>query len=208
MTWPDGSYVEPEGSGDGDVFYWVDASNEHAQIVLEVLAEFNPESAASLGVDGLDEAIIDYRSGLYERNRSASEAVLAELRKRLSAESDPKVRQDLDILIQALDDGLRSARLTRDNLLPYYNVSQTVFQGVRALVDPHLDRRSVGAHQDPAEGGRFDRATAFSSWMSTPATRPPGPSMPATCLAAWPWWPSWSMIWITARCHCAPNRWQ
>jgi uncharacterized protein (DUF885 family) len=124
---------------------WVDASNEHAQVVLEVLAEFNPESAASLGVDGLDEAIIDYRTGLYDRNRSASEAVLAELRERLAAEDHPKVRQDLEILIQAVGDGLQSARLSRENLLPYYNVSQTVFQGVRALVDPQLPRERYPA---------------------------------------------------------------
>ena len=124
---------------------WVDRSNEHAQIVLEVLAEFNPEGAASLGVDGLDEAIIDYRPGLYERNRSASEAVLAELRKRLAAENHPKVRQDLEILVQAVEDGLESARLTRENLLPYYNVSQTVFQGVRALVDPQVPRERYPA---------------------------------------------------------------
>ena len=120
---------------------WVDRSNEHAQIVLEVLAEFNPEGAASLGVDGLDEAIIDYRPGLYERNRSASEAVLAELRKRLAAENHPKVRQDLEILVQAVEDGLESARLTRENLLPYFNVSQ----GVRALVDPQVPRERYPA---------------------------------------------------------------
>ena len=119
---------------------WVDESNQHAQIVLEVLAEFNPEGAASLGVEGLDEAIIDFRPGLYERNRSASEAVLVELRKRLAAEDHPKIRQDLEILIQAVEDGLRSARLNRENLLPYYNLSQTVFQGVRALVDPQVPR--------------------------------------------------------------------
>ncbi len=124
---------------------WVDRSNEHAQIVLEVLAEFNPEGAASLGVDGLDEAIIDYRPGVYERNRSASEAVLAELQERLAAESHPKVRQDLEILVQAVEDGLRSSRLTRENLLPYYNLSQTVFQGVRALVDPQLPRERYPA---------------------------------------------------------------
>jgi hypothetical protein len=124
---------------------WVDRSNENAQIVLEVLAEFNPEGAASLGVDGLDEAIIDYRSGLYERNRSASEAVLAELRRRLAAETEPRVRQDLEILIQAVEDGLRSAQLTRDNLLPYYNVAQTVFQGVRSLVDPQVPRERYPA---------------------------------------------------------------
>ena len=81
---------------------WVGRSDENAQIVLELLAEFNPENAASLGVDGLDEAIIDYRPGLYARTRSASEAVLAELRERLAKETEPRVRQDLEILIQAV----------------------------------------------------------------------------------------------------------
>ena len=124
---------------------WVDASNEHAQIVLEVLAEFNPENAASLGVEGLDEAIIDYRPGLYERNRSASEAVLAELRDRLAAENHPKVRQDLEILIQAVEDGRENARLTREHLLPYYNVAATVFGGIRGLVDPQVPRERYPA---------------------------------------------------------------
>ena len=32
---------------------WVEKSNEHAQVVLDALAEFNPESAGSIGVDGL-----------------------------------------------------------------------------------------------------------------------------------------------------------
>ena len=117
---------------------WVEKSNENAQIVLELLAEFSPEGAASLGVDGVDEAIIDYRPGLYARNRSASEAVLAELRERQAKETEPRVHQDLEILVQAVEDSLRSAALSRDNLLPYYNVSQTVFRGVRALVEPQV----------------------------------------------------------------------
>ena len=119
---------------------WVEKSDANAQIVLEVLAEFNPEGAARLGVDGLDEAIIDFRPGLYERSRSTSEAVLAELRQRLAAEKQPRVRQDLEILIQSVEDSLRSATLSRDHLLPYYNVSRTVFGGVRALVDPQVPR--------------------------------------------------------------------
>ena len=124
---------------------WVEKSNEHAQIVLGVLAEFKPESAARVDVEGLDEGIIDYRPGLYERNSSASEAVLAELRERLAAEGHPKVRQDLEILIQSVEDSRTSARLTREHLLPYYNVSQTVFQGVRALVDPQVPRERYPA---------------------------------------------------------------
>lgn len=124
---------------------WVEKSNRNAQVVLEVLAEFNPEGAARLGVEGLDEAIVDFRPGVYERNRGASEAVLAELRDRLAAEKEPRVRQDLEILIQSVEDGLRSAALTREQLLPYYNVAQTVFGGVRALVDPQVPRERYPA---------------------------------------------------------------
>jgi len=124
---------------------WVERSNENAQIVLAVMAEFNPEGAASLGVDGLDEAIIDFRPGLYDRSRAASEAVLGELRERLAAEKEPRVRQDLEILIQSVEDSRRSDALAREHLLPYYNVSRTVFGGVRALIDPQVPRERYPA---------------------------------------------------------------
>jgi hypothetical protein len=124
---------------------WVEKSNEHAQIVLEVMAEFNPEGAGNLGVEGLDEEIVDFRPGLYERSRDASQAVLAELRSRLDDETDQRVRQDLEILVEAVEDSLRSSQLTRDTLLPYYNVNQTVFRGVRALVDPQVPRERYPA---------------------------------------------------------------
>jgi uncharacterized protein (UPF0335 family) len=119
---------------------WVDRSNDNAGLVLELLAEFNPESAASFGVDGIDENIVDIRPQLFERTLSASEAVLAELRNRLEGETERRVRQDLEILIKAVDGGVRSEKLNREYMLPYYNLSQTVFLGVRGLVDPQVPR--------------------------------------------------------------------
>lgn len=132
----------PTIAADGD---WVAKSNENAKIVLELAAEFNPEGAASFGVDGVDENIIDFRPKLYERNIAASKAALAELQKRQAAETDRRVHQDLGILIKAVEDGLRSARLNREHMLPYYNLSQTVFQGVRGLVDPQVPRERYPA---------------------------------------------------------------
>jgi len=124
---------------------WVEKSNENAQIVLELAAEFNPEGAASFGVDGVDENIVDFRPLLYERNMSASEGVLAELQKRQATETDRRVHQDLGILIKAVEDGIRSARLNREHMLPYFNLSQTVFQGIRSLVDPQVPRERYPA---------------------------------------------------------------
>ncbi len=117
---------------------WVTTSNQDAQQVLKLLAEFNPEGAGSIGVDGLDEEILDLKPGIYERSRRASEKLLAELNGRLAAETHPKVRQDLAILIESVESNLHTSQLERDNMLPYFNVSQTVFQGIRGLIDPQI----------------------------------------------------------------------
>ena len=124
---------------------WVAKSDEHAQVVLEVLAKFSPEGAASIGVEGLDEEITDLSEGIYERGLEASQELLAELRRRQSAETHPKVRQDLDILIQAVEDNIRTSELNRENMLPYFNMSQTVFYGVRGLIDPQIPRERYPA---------------------------------------------------------------
>ena len=84
--------------------------------------------------------IVDFRPKLYERSIAASEAVLAELRTREAGETDRRVRQDLAILIKAVEDSIRSTQLNREHLLPYFNLSQTVFLGIRAIVDPQVSR--------------------------------------------------------------------
>jgi hypothetical protein len=119
---------------------WIDRSNEHSQVVLASMAKYIPEGAGSLGVDGLDEAILDLGPGIYERGMADSAALLKDLEARLAAEKHPLVRQDLQILIKAVTDNRRTSELNRENMLPYFNVSQQVFQGVRALIDPQVAR--------------------------------------------------------------------
>ena len=124
---------------------WVSQSNAHAQVVLEVFAKYSPEGAASLGVDGLDEEIFDLRNGVYERSRADTHEVIAELERRLANATHPKVRQDIQILIKAAQDSVRSGELERDNMLPYINVTQTIFQGTRALIDPQVPKERYPA---------------------------------------------------------------
>ena len=119
---------------------WVEKSNEHAQVVLDVLAKLSPEGAGNLGVDGLDEEISDLGPGIYERSQQLSRDVTAELKRRLGDETDSKVRQDLGILIKVMEDGILSAELNHDQMLPYYNISQTVFFGIRGILDPQNSR--------------------------------------------------------------------
>lgn len=119
---------------------WVQKSNEHAQVVLAAFAALAPEGAASMGVDGLDEQITDLGPGVYERSVKIITDVVTELEVRLAAETDQRVRQDLGILIKAGKDNLHSVRLQREHMLPYNNVSQMIFGGLRALIDPQIPR--------------------------------------------------------------------
>ena len=135
-------FATPVVAEDSD---WVARSNEHAQIVLELLAKFSPEGAASLGVDGLDEEIFDLTEGVYERGIEESRELLAELQKRHAAETHPKVKQDLGILIQTMEDNIETSELNREQMLPYFNMSQTIFYGVRGLIDPQIPRERYPA---------------------------------------------------------------
>ncbi|MGA8205679.1 MAG: DUF885 family protein, partial [Woeseiaceae bacterium] len=124
---------------------WVVKSNRYSQVVLAALAKLSPESAGSMGVDGLDEAITDLGPGVYERGQQLIGDVVAELEQDLKSEQDAKVRQDLGILIKASQDTLHSEQLQHEYLLPYYNMNQTVFTGIRALIDPQIPRERYPA---------------------------------------------------------------
>ena len=119
---------------------WVEKSNQHAQLVLDLLAELSPEGAGNLGVDGLDEDILDLGPNVYERSQEKSRQLIVELKRRLAEENDAKIRQDLKILIQAVEDSVRSAELNHERMLPYFNLNQTVFFGIRSILDPQNDR--------------------------------------------------------------------
>ena len=128
------------GFAQADDKSWVEKSNEHAQLVLGAFAELAPEGAGSMGVDGLDENITDLSPGFQDRATETIERVLAELEVRLVDETDLKVRQDLGILIKSAKDTLYTQQLEDKYMLPYMNVSQAIFGGLRGLIDPQVSR--------------------------------------------------------------------
>ncbi|HEX9941670.1 MAG TPA: DUF885 domain-containing protein [Thermoanaerobaculia bacterium] len=118
---------------------WVAKSDQHTQLLLDVLARFSPEGAGQLGIEGLDEEIFDLTPGFEKRGEEASQKVLAELKRRLPAETDPPVKQDLQILVDTVEDNLKGTELGRKYYLPYFNLTRTVFSGLRALLDDQVE---------------------------------------------------------------------
>jgi hypothetical protein len=118
---------------------WVEESNEHTNVVLKAQSQFQPEGATGLGLTEFDASVLDLGPDLFARSVAVDKEMIEMTREWLRTTENPKVIQDLNILQQALEDGIQSATLNHQYMLPYYNLSQTLFYGFRALLDPRAD---------------------------------------------------------------------
>jgi len=124
---------------------WVERSNANAKILLDIQVRFGPEGAAAIGVEGYDKEVSQLPPDLNDKVIAATEEAIKKLQAKLAAETDPAVRQDLQILIDSAKDGIEGQRLSDKYDIPYFNLSQLFFNGTRTLLD---DR--VAAERRPA----------------------------------------------------------
>jgi Bacterial protein of unknown function (DUF885) len=124
---------------------WLAQSNANAQPLLEILARYGPESAAALGVEGHDTDVFDVKPGYDERLEADLERTAQDLESRMNSASDPRVRQDLQILVQAAREQVTTSRLNRRLLLPWFDVGETLFRSFETLLDPRVDRQRYPA---------------------------------------------------------------
>jgi hypothetical protein len=117
---------------------WVARSNANATPLLQLIARYAPESAAALGVEGFDAEVLDLKPGIDERFKADAERLAADYQARLSAEQDPRVRQDLQILSDSTRRQQTRADLERRLMLPYFDLPETLFRGFNSLLDPRV----------------------------------------------------------------------
>ena len=120
---------------------WVEQSNRHAQVLLDVIARYSPEYASFLGVEGYDDKVFDQLPRLSERQEADFKAATAKLEAERATASDPQVQQDLDILIQAARNQQRTLQLNRELMVPFFDLGQTVFRGMQDLLDARVDKQ-------------------------------------------------------------------
>jgi uncharacterized protein (DUF885 family) len=119
---------------------WVSKSNGNAQLLLQLMGKYSPENAGQLGVDGFDAQITDLSRDLYATKIKETRAVVAELQRRLKTESDPKVKQDLHILIDSAQDGMRTETLSRKYFYPFVDVTGLMFGVIQQTLDPRIPK--------------------------------------------------------------------
>ncbi|HEY3052451.1 MAG TPA: DUF885 domain-containing protein, partial [Thermoanaerobaculia bacterium] len=143
---------------------WVKRSNANSKILLDVLARFAPESAARFGVDGYDAEVFQLPNDINAKTIAAVQDAIAKLEAKLATETDPAVRQDLQILISSARDNIEGTRLTEKYQLPYFNLSLAIFQSMRSLLDDQ-----VAAERRPAALVRMKKYTGLETGF-TPIT--------------------------------------
>ena len=113
---------------------WVRKSNADAMVLMNVLAQFNPEFASRFGLPGYDTKVIDLKPNVDQRTIDAMTQARATLQKDLATEKDANVRQDLEIMIKAADRQIERIKLDDQYLLDYNDIGETIFQGEFGLL--------------------------------------------------------------------------
>lgn len=119
---------------------WIKDSDAITLEVLKAQAKFSPEAVSAQGLAAFDAEIFDARDDVYQRQLDNNKYLLADLSRKLQKQKQAKIRQDIQILITALEDENATARLERQYMLSYTNLSEDLFGGFRALLDPRSDK--------------------------------------------------------------------
>lgn len=106
--------------------------------MLESGAQFAPEFSGQSGVEGYDEEIFDLGENLSARQIAVSEQNILMLSDLLAKEEDPRVAQDIEIMIKAEQDDIEATRINYERVLPYGNITGLIFAGFRGLLDKQV----------------------------------------------------------------------
>lgn len=117
---------------------WIAESNKSTEKLLDVIAKHSPESAARLGIDGLDDQITDLSEGFNERAVLDLNQAKEYLKTQLAQTENELVKQDLLILIESAENNIEEIHLEETNLLPYYNATSLIYNGIRGLLEDRI----------------------------------------------------------------------
>ena len=124
---------------------WIRQSNALTQRLLDVQLEHAPEQGSHEGLARFDTRISQPTLADQLAQRRELETVLARIEAERPRIEDEKVQQDVAILRKAFDVQFRADDYALAHEVPFLNASETVFEGVRGLLDDQVaaDRRAA-----------------------------------------------------------------
>lgn len=113
---------------------WVEISNAYTQKAIDLQASFFPTGAASAGYEQYDGLVNDMSLDRDERYVAAAKALIAEFEAAKATETNPYVKQDLDILIGSLEMDNEQFELNHKYMLDFAEVPQAMFGNIGQLL--------------------------------------------------------------------------
>ncbi|WP_338240938.1 DUF885 family protein [Aurantiacibacter hainanensis] len=113
---------------------WVETSNAYTERVIEMQAEFFPINASSSGYEQYDGLVTDMSLDRDERYIAAARALIADFEAARETETNPLVRQDLQILIDSLQQDIEGIELGNSLTLEFAQVPQSMFGAIGQLL--------------------------------------------------------------------------
>lgn len=117
---------------------WVETSNAYTQKLIAFDASFYPEGASSTGYEQYDGLAFDLAADRDERYLAGAKELKAEFTAAIATESDPYVKQDLEILIGSLDQSIAGIELNKKLMLDWADVPEAIYFGVSNLLDERV----------------------------------------------------------------------
>jgi hypothetical protein len=117
---------------------WIARSDQYTQQLLVAEAQFGPEGAAQAGLEQFDGKAVDLGPNRPARLIAMEQKQRASFVAAEKAEKDPLVKQDLEILIHAIDQTIEGTRLNDKLLLDWTDVPQFVFGSMNQALDPQI----------------------------------------------------------------------
>jgi hypothetical protein len=161
---------------------WIEKSNEYTLKLLEMEAQFQPEGASQTGLEQYDGLAMDIGPDLSERYIAAARARLAEFEAAQAHESDPLLKQDLQILIDSLKQGIEGTELSDRLTLDWYDIPRLVFGVMNGLLDDQVSpaRRQTAKVLLERYAGLYPGSTALveqgrARWADSRAPGKVGP---------------------------------
>jgi hypothetical protein len=115
---------------------WIKQSDVYTNMLLDVEFQHSPEDGSRQGLAKFDSRISNPSLIDQLAQRRELEAVLAKLK--TAQTSDKNVQEDLEIIRKAFNLRFRQEDFDLQHEVPFLNASETVFQGLRGLLDDQV----------------------------------------------------------------------
>ena len=114
---------------------WIPTSNKYTNQLLAVEMKHAPELGSNQGLSQFDSEVSQPTLADEDKERQEKEGVLSTLKSALEQQKQKEVAQDLEIVIRKVGLQFRQQDFDRAHKVDFLNASETVFSGLRILLD-------------------------------------------------------------------------